>query len=181
MKELRKEVVSHFSVTLVYFFLVSLFNLGLGWRLLIFWLGALIGTFLLDIDHIILGLNPLTEAEWAAKFKALWKEKKYKEAIIVGADSHVSHRRLIFHSVIFQPILLILTFFILTSTGSLFGAGLIMSMNLHLLKDLWHCYLEEKRLAWFFWPLKQLPDQKFQQAYLFVMTGFFLLLTLFLI
>lgn len=184
MKELRREVVSHLLVALVYFFLVSLFNFNLGWSLLLFWLGALLGTFLLDVDHLLLGLNPETQAEWAREFRELWRQKKYWAAVLVTAETHFEHRRLVFHSALVQPILLILAFFVLSSTGSLFGAGLIMSLNLHLLKDLWACYLTDKRLDWFFWQFKANPPAggpKVQRAYLLIVTGFFILLTMLLI
>ncbi len=181
MKELRREIVSHLLVSLVYFFLVSLFNLNLGWRLLWFWLGALLGTFILDIDHLLLGLNPETKAEWAEKFRQLWQEKKYKAAVLVVAETHLEHRQLIFHSALAQPLLLLLAFFILSSTASFFGIGLVMSMNLHLLKDLWSCYFTDQQLEWFFWQVRAGLSAKAQRAYLFSVTGFFLLLTLLLL
>ena len=177
MKELRREFISHLLVSLAYFLIISFFHFSLGWQLILLWLGALAGTFLLDVDHILLGLNPDTQAEWAQRVRQLWQQKKYKEVILVSADTHMEHRRLIFHSVLCQPLLLILAFFVLSSTGSLFGAGLIMSVNLHLLKDLWACYLEDKRLNWFFWQIRGGLSEKAQRAYLFRVTVFFLLLT----
>lgn len=177
----RKEIVSHLVVAFVYFGLVSFFSLHLGLDLISFWLGALIGAFLLDVDHVLLGLNSETKTEWAVKFRSLWQQKKYQEALQVCFESHLEHRRLIFHSALFQPILLLLSFFVLTSTGSLFGVGLVMSMNLHLLKDEWQTFLGETGLNWIFWPIKRRINQEGQKVYLWAMTFVFLLLSLLLL
>jgi hypothetical protein len=178
---LKKEVSSHLLVTFVYFLIVSLFRLDLGIGLILLWVGGLVGTFLIDVDHIILGLDNQNKAVWAEKFRFLWQKRKYQSAIYHLFESHLEHRQLIFHSVLFQPILLIMTLFVLTSTGSLFGSGLVMSMNLHLLKDEWQCYQKEKNLGWLFWPIKREFDQRAQRAYLVIVTFFFGLLTLLLV
>lgn len=177
----KKEVTSHLLVTFIYFVLISLFNLNLGFALLFLWLGGLIGTFLLDVDHVLLGLDLENKTWWAEKFRFLWQKKRYQEAILLNVESHLEHRRLVFHSALFQPILLCLAFFVLTSTGSLFGSGLVMSMNLHLLKDEWQCFLEEGKLDWLFWQIKRKVDRQAQRVYLLIVTFFFVLLSLLLL
>lgn len=65
----------------------------------------------------------------------------------------------VFHTLIFQAILAVLSFYVLSSSGSLFGIGFVMVMNLQLLKDEifelrsagklspgWFLYLREERL-----------------------------------
>lgn len=178
---MKKEATSHFLLTFVYFLLVSLFNLRLGFGLFFLWLGALMGTFLLDLDHFLLGLDQDNKSYWAERFRFLWKKKEYKRAVFLLGETHLEHRELVFHSVLFQPVLLLLAFFVLTSTGSLFGSGLVMSMNLHLLKDQWQCFLEEGKLDWLFWQIKRKVDQGGQKIYLFTVTFFFLLLSLLLL
>lgn len=177
----KKELNSHLKVTIIYFAFLSLFNLRLGFGLFLLWLGALLGTFLLDLDHILLGLDPANKTWWAQKFRFFWQKKRFREAICHLIETHLEHNRLIFHSVLFQPILLVLSFFVLTSTGSLCGTGLVMSMNLHLLKDEWQCLWEKGSLDWLFWPLKRKPDKRGQRSYLLAVTFFFGLLSLLLI
>jgi len=177
----KKEVTSHLLVTFIYFALISLFNLNLGFALLFLWFGGLIGTFLLDVDHVLLGLDLENKTWWAEKFRFLWNKKKYKEAIFYLVGTHLEHRNLVFHSALFQPILLFLAFFVLTSTSSLFGSGLVMSMNLHLLKDEWQCFLEEGDLGWLFWQIKRKVDKQAQRIYFLTVTFFFLLLSLLLL
>ena len=178
---IKKELKSHSIVTFAYFVIISLFNLNLRFDLLFLWLGALLGTFLLDIDHVLIGLNPENKNEWAEEFRSLCHQKKYKKAALHLGATHLDHRHLIFHSVVFQPILLILGFFTLTSTGSLFGSGMIMSINLHLLKDEWQCFLEEGNFSWVFWQIKRKIDLREQRLYLITVSGLFILLTLFLL
>lgn len=178
---LKKEVFSHLLVAFIYFAIVTILNFRLGFGLVFLWLGALVGTFLLDIDHVLRGLDSENKTWWAEKFRFLWNKRKYKEAIFYSAETHLEHRNLTFHSALFQPLLLILAFFVLTSTGSLFGSGLVMSMNLHLLKDEWQCFLEEGELSFLFWQIKRKVDKSTQRLYLIVVTFFFSLLSLLLL
>jgi len=177
----KKELKSHLLVTVVYFILISLLRFHFSFDLVYLWVGALLGAFLLDLDHVLLGFDPSNRAWWAEKFRFLWQQKKFREAIFSLVETHLEHRRLIFHSVLFQPILLVLALFVLTSTGCLLGSGLVMSMNLHLLKDEWECFLEGRDINWLFWQVKRKIDKKGQKIYLLAVTFIFFLLSLFLI
>lgn len=66
----------------------------------------------------------------------------------------------VFHTLIFQAILVVLSFYVLSSSESLFGIGFVMVMNLQLLKDEilelqkngklspgWFLYLREERIS----------------------------------
>jgi len=173
----KKEFYSHLLVTFIYFISISFFNIRLGFGLILLWLGALVGTFLLDIDHLLLCLDSSNKTWWAEKSRYLWNKKRYKEVIFYLGETHLEHRTLTFHSALFQPILLLLAFFVLTSTGSLFGSGLVMSLNLHLLKDEWQCFLTEGRLDWLFWQIKGRINQRGEKIYLLTTTFIFFLLS----
>ena len=177
----KKELTTHFLLTFIYFTIISLFNFHLGFSLLFLWLGALLGTFLLDFDHVLVAFDKENKTWWAEKFRFLWQRKKYKEAIFHLAESHLEHSHLVFHSALFQPVLLFLAFFILTSTGSLLGNGLVMSVNLHLLKDEWHSFLEKGNIDFLFWQIKKKIDRDSQRVYLIVASFFFFLISLLLV
>ncbi|KKU17509.1 MAG: hypothetical protein UX25_C0008G0010 [Candidatus Woesebacteria bacterium GW2011_GWC2_45_9] len=51
------------------------------------------------------------------------------------AETRSERTRLIFHTATFQLIFLVLTFFVLTSSGSLMGRGLVLAFFLHLIID----------------------------------------------
>jgi len=190
MSEVKKEIKSHLKVSFAWLILVtilSLFRLRAGsfwfWLLgtLFLWLGTLVGTFLLDIDHLIYWFFTHPEKEDSQKARKLWQGKEYKELLLLLGQSHDSHTRLIFHSALFQIIFLIFTLYIFTSGGSYFGSGLAAGINLHLLKDEWEEYFEKKYNHlndWLFWQLKRKIGLKQQKNFIVLMLSIFLGLSL---
>ena len=75
-----------------------------------FWIGGIVGTILPDTD------------------RALYPYLGLPEPVIQKKD-------LIFHTTFFQIIFLVLTFWMITSSGSFFGRGLVLAFSLHLLVD----------------------------------------------
>ncbi|HUW24862.1 MAG TPA: hypothetical protein VMW04_04610 [Patescibacteria group bacterium] len=175
-------VFFHLLLTFIYFAAVSLlrseFNLNLVWL----WLGALSGTFLLDIDHFLFWFWTQPEAEESVRARVLLKVRNYRGLYSLLKQTHEGHNRLIFHSATFQAILLLLAFYVLTASNSLFGAGLVVAMNLHLLKDEWFDWWRGRREAladWLFWQIKGL-GKEYLPLYLFLVTVIFLALTVLL-
>jgi len=180
----KKEFLSHLLVGIGWLVVITLlrwsWHLDLAW----FWAGGLIGTFLFNLDHLLylLVINPheLT----SQRVQRLLAQKKIKETLILMAQTTHERHYLSFHSAFFQVILLVLCFFVLTSTNHLFGSGLVMGMMLHLLKDEveeWLTGQEERLKKWLFWQVKF--DVSFEQQRLFIilMVLFFVVLNLFLV
>lgn len=165
---LNSEIVSHLLVTIIYFLLISLFHFKLDINLFWLWLGAFGGTFLLDIDHLLYWFVVHPEKEDSQQAKALLKFRNYKGMYRILLAFHATHTRLIFHTALFQIVLFILAFYVISSGGSFFGSGLVMAACLHLLKDEWQDYQKDKeRLAdWLFWQIKGIPVQKYLKLYL---------------
>lgn len=194
----NNEVISHLLVTFIYFFIVSVLRLvtggvALGWLgmlgILELWLGAAIGVFLLDIDHLFYWWYLHPEKEDSMQAKGIWNQnnlklkEKAKKLFELLQKYHVTHNRLMFHSVISQIVLLLLAFYLLTSGGSLFGSGIIMSINLHLLKDEWVDFLKNKEhfKDWLFWQIRETNLMVYAKEYLAVASVIFLLLSVLLI
>lgn len=187
----KNENFSHLLVTFVYFLLVSVsrwqFDFGLIWL----WLGAFLGTFLLDIDHLIYWFITHPEEEDSIEAEKIVSDKMrvtkgfdrikeiVKESYELLQRFHHSHTRLIFHSVVGQAILFILAIFVLTSGGSIFGSSLIMAANLHLLKDEWTDFGKNKdHLAdWLFWQIREPKSREYLKEYLVGVSLVFLILT----
>ena len=131
---LKKEIRSHLLVTLFWLVLVTLLRWRWEGNLILLWLGGLTGTFLIDIDHLLYVFIYPQELT-SMRVKQLLDQHQFKAALVLLVDTHEERHRLVLHSALFQIILLVACFFVLTSTGSLFGAGLVMAMALHLLKD----------------------------------------------
>lgn len=178
----RNEVYSHLFITFVYFLLVSVLHWKIDLNLLWLWLGALAGTFLLDIDHLIYWFISHPEEEDSRQARVLLKTENFKGLYLLLKRTHEWHDRLIFHTATFQIILLILSFYVLTSGGSFFGSALVLSMNLHLLKDEWFDFLGSRKAElgnWLFWQIKELTIERYLDLYLVGVTLAFLVLTTF--
>lgn len=150
-------------------------------NLILIWLGALFGTFFLDIDHLIWWFVTHPENEDSIEVNTVWKThgfKGIKEIYRCLERYHFTHNRLIFHSAVFQIILLLLAFYLLSSGGDVFGSALIMSVNLHLLKDEWWDYLKRKEglTDWLFWQVEGFTGKN-PTVYLIIVSLIFLLLT----
>ena len=179
---LKKELRSHFLVTLVW--LVAITLLRWDWNLILLWLGGLVGTFLLDIDHLFYLLVVYPHELTGMRVKRLFEQGRIKEALVLVADTQDERFKLSFHNALFQLILYVVCFFVLTSTGSLFGAGLVMAMALHLLKDEFELLFKgkEKRLReWLFWQVKGEISFYHQKLFVILMLLIFLGLNLLLI
>lgn len=197
---LQSEIASHLVVTFVYFFLVSLLRLGefgrFGWGglgvlgMLGMWTGAILGSFFLDIDHLLYWFftHPEEEDSQEAREMAMGGTSTTGIKIITGKlrelywllrKSHDTHTRLILHSLIGQAVLLVMAVYLLTSGGSIFGSAFIMAINLHLLKDEWSDYAKDKNhLAnWLFWQISDPKARRYLREYLVGVSLVFLLLT----
>lgn len=188
---LKNEVFAHLLVTFVYFLLVSVsrwkFDFGLIWL----WLGAFVGTFLLDFDHLIYWFITHPEEEDSIEAEKIVSDKmraakgfsRIKEIIKDSYELlqrvHSSHARLVFHSVVGQAILFVLAIYVITSGGSIFGSALVMAANLHLLKDEWTDFRRNKdHLAdWLFWQIREPKLKEYLKEYLVGVTLVFLILT----
>jgi hypothetical protein len=183
----QSEIFSHLFITFAYFFLVSILRFKLDWGLLNLWLGALVGTFFLDIDHFVYWFITHPEEEDSQEAKEIVSGfggikgvvGKIKKLFFLVQKVHNSHNRLILHSVIGQVILFVLTVFVITSGGSIFGSAFVMAINLHLLKDEWTDYLKNKaHLAdWLFWQVREPRLKEYLGEYLVAASLIFLGLT----
>lgn len=179
-KEIIKEIIGHFLATLVWLIFVTLLK-DLSRNLIYLWLGAFAGTFILDIDHLIYWFWFRPEKQDSLLAKMLWRKRDFSGLLALLARYHDTHTRLIFHTALFQVILLIVSLYIFTSGGSYFGSGLVAALNIHLLKDVAEEYLR-KRYGhlnnWLFWQIGKKISAEAQKIYLLSVTFVFILLSL---
>lgn len=132
---MKKELFVHFSFLISFLILTSLIK---GWINLSYWplwLGGVAGTLLPDLDHLIyiFLLRPYELTSQRATH--LLSEKEVVRTLELLAETRYERKDLIFHTLLFQIIFLILTFWIVTSSGNLFGRGLVLAFSLHLIID----------------------------------------------
>jgi len=173
------EFFSHLVISLIYLLIISFFKIGrfnTGDYLLL-WTGGLVGTYFLDIDHLIYVFLRRPNEVSGLKTKELLKKKDYKRAVIYFANTHFERNELSFHNAIFIPIWIIFCFFILTSADSIFAPGLVMTMYLHLLKDIWDVVRIEKsyNLLFLFWQIKKPLEERIKKYYVWGITVVFVL------
>jgi hypothetical protein len=176
---LKKELTTHYLLTLVWLGVVSLLRWKWNLELIGLWLGALVGTMILDLDQVFYALLIYPEE----KACQLWREKKIKTFLEYLAETYSQRIKLTFHNALFQVGFLVFSFWVLTSTGGLFGKGLVMAANLHLLKDEFHLLLagrEEQLRRWLFWPVRKEVSLEGQKIFVGVMGLVFLGLNLLL-
>lgn len=164
---MKRELFIHYSFWFAFFVFVALvkryFVLS-DWG---FWIGGIFGTILPDIDHIIYFyfVSPIDLT--SQRFDFMVQKKQFGRMAQLLYDTRTERKGLIFHTFFFQIIFYILTFWMMSSSGSLFGKGMVLAFALHLsidqLMDLteignlgnWKKYLpfnmneDQERLYWF--------------------------------
>ena len=181
---LKKELRTYLLVVFIWLLAITLLRWSWQWGLIGLWFGAFIGTFLINLDHFIYLFFTNPHELTSQRAQRLWEQKHLKELVILTFDTSGERIKLAFHNILFQLILFVLCLFVLTSTGNLFGSGLVMGMMLHLLRDEVGELLskqEERLKKWLFWQVNF--DISFNQQKLFVilMVLFFVVLNFLLI
>ena len=129
---MKKDIINNFIFFISYFLLITLVKRYFSFSFWPFWIGGVVGLFLANIDHLlhIFVFKPYELT--SQRVNSLVKNKRIKEALILLYDTRNERTGLIFHTLNFQIIFLILTFWLLSSSGNLFGRGLVLSFFLNL-------------------------------------------------
>lgn len=93
------------------------------------------GTLLPDLDHIIYFYFVRPTDLTSQRFNFLLQKKEIGRMLTLLYETRSERKELIFHSAFFQIIFFVVTFWFLTSSGSLFGKGIVLAFSLHLVID----------------------------------------------
>jgi hypothetical protein len=191
---LEKELKSHYFVTLVWLATIVILRLLVNLKVffsainflswLMFCLGTLLGTFILDADQLVSALFFYPESVAAKQVRQLFKQNKFKEIAFLLADTYQGRTKRPFHSAIFQVFFAVFSFWVITSTGYWLGKGMVMATGLHLLKDEIELLLKnrpELLRPWLFWQIKKEVSFQQQKVFVVIMLLLFLGLNLLLI
>ncbi len=132
---MKREMIIHLSFWFSFFIFITLLRGYFHLSYWPFWIGGLLGVVLPDIDHIIYAYFVSPQDLTSQRIGYLLEKKDIKRTVELFYETRTERRGLIFHSVFFQIIFFILTFWMMSSSGSNFGKGLVMSFSLHLLID----------------------------------------------
>jgi len=178
---MKREILSHLIPTLIFLVLVTLAHWQLKFSLLFFWLGGLFGSLFLDIDHLFYAYLQAPHEFTPQRVKRLFEQREFWQGIILLFETQEERGRMIFHSVLFQAILLILTFFVLTSSASLFGKGICLGMLLHSLVDQGMEFIKNGEIENWFWQFRERPETNIQGIYFVFVFLLFLIFSLLLV
>lgn len=132
---MKRELFIHFSFWFSFFVFISIIKHVLTLSYWPFWLGGIVGIFLPDIDHLLYMYLTGPQELTSRRINYLIGNKDFIRTIGLLYETRNERNNLIFHTIFFQIIFLILTFWVMTSSGSLIGRGLVLSFALHLSVD----------------------------------------------
>ncbi|NMD00074.1 MAG: hypothetical protein GYA62_10180 [Bacteroidales bacterium] len=132
---MRKDIFIHFSFWFAFFVAIAVFRVYFTITYLPFWLGGLLGLVLPDIDHFIYIYFVKHSDLSSQRVNYLMNKKSIFRSVQLLYETRDERKELIFHSIFFQAIFFALTFWIVSSSGSIFGRGLALSFIFHLSID----------------------------------------------
>ena len=116
------------------------------------------------------------------KVVQLIKNGSYKDALMLLFERREEQLYLVVRSIFFLAAWVPMTLFVITSTGSMLGTGLVMGIGLHLLYDSFVDFKNMERLKWWlFWSVKRKVSDNEAKAVVWIFAGVFGLLSLLLV
>ncbi len=103
--------------------------------------GGMVGMFLPDLDHFVYIYFLRPQELTCQRVKQALSRGQYRLSVNLIMDSHNERIELIFHTALFHIVFFVLSFLVITSSGSIFGRGLVLAALMHLTIDQ---YLELK-------------------------------------
>ncbi len=115
-------------------------------------IGLALGSYLIDLDHLIYWLYLKPNLEESRLAQIAWKKGDWRSLIKLLKVTEHQHLSLIFHHYFFQVVLTIFSFFVFTSTSSIFIKSILLAVNIHLLIDEIYSYRNDpkKLQQWLF-------------------------------
>jgi hypothetical protein len=132
---MRKEIFIHFAFLISFLIFVALAKGFLNLFSWPFWAGGILGTILPDIDHFIYIYLLRPQELTSQRANRMMTKRDLLGTLRLLAETRYERTKIIFHTATFQLIFTILAFWVLTSSGSLFGRGVVLAFLLHMLVD----------------------------------------------
>lgn len=131
----KNEAYSHLLTTLFYSALVTILGRHFRPEFLIFWVGTAFGALLIYLDPLVSTYFSTPQSPLLNEARSEFKQKKFKKLFGDLVTHHQALQNPLLHSALFQFALALLSLYVVTSTANFFGAGMVMGMSLHLIKD----------------------------------------------
>lgn len=132
---MKRELSIHFVYWLIVFALIVLVKQYFSWFYLPFIIGGLLGVILPDLDHLIYVYFIRPQDLTSQRVNYLLNKSEVIRSVELLYETREERKELIFHTLLFEGILLVLMFWMLSSSSSMLGRGLAISFMLHLAVD----------------------------------------------
>lgn len=181
---MKKDLLFRLIPTSVVFIIISLFWVIFGvsnLQILLLLIGLILGTFFLDIDHIIYWFYRKPNTDESRIVKTTFEKKDFKSIYKLIKAARKNHNNLIFHHYFFQIGLNLISLFIFTSYTNTFILSFLLAINLHLLTDEIKDYFNNPKFLqnWLFArEEKQLPIKSLKNYLIIFVILFFIFLFL---
>jgi len=176
----KRKFFNFFLPTLVFCFFLSLLNWQLKIRLVFLWFGIFLGVLFWQVEHLFYIFLKAPHEYVSSRFIYSLKNKQVGKAFELLLETE-DERRVFSRSVLFQLLILIMTFFVLTSTLSILGKGLTLSLFFQSLISQGKEFLKKGEISSWFWQFKRPPFPNLQALYFGVACLVFLFFSLFLV
>jgi hypothetical protein len=182
----KQDLLFHLLPTVIIFFIISIFWIVFGvsnLEIIYLLIGLILGTFFLDIDHIIYWFYRKPNTDESRIVQTAVEKKDFKSIYRLIKAARSSHDNLIFHHYFFQIGLSLISFFIFISSSNTIILSFLLAINLHLLTDEIKDYFNNPKFLqdWLFArEEKQLP-LKFLKNYLIIFITLFFIFLFFLV
>lgn len=130
------EILTHLFFLVVFFVLGTFVNFPwIPLELALFWLGGLAGTILIDLDHMIYVFLLRPYELTSQRTILMLGEKRWMDIVRLLYRSRSERKSLVFHSIFFEIVFVVFTFWVVTSSQSMIGKGVVLGVLLHLIVD----------------------------------------------
>jgi len=144
----KRKIQLHFLPLLIVFSLASLIWLlshVVYYNFIFLFLGLLVGSLILDIDHLIFWFYLRPNLEESRLALMAWKKGDFRSLLKLLESTHLNHTNLIFHHYFFQVVMVIISFFVFTSSEFIFAKAFLLAVNIHLLFDEFNDFFQNPR------------------------------------
>lgn len=140
----------YFIVILVLLALVTLFKWWFTVAVFPLWIGGIIGIFLPEVDHLIYAYFLRPHEYDSQRMQRMISQGNIVQSVQMGTETRSNKNSLIFHNLTFHFIFALFALFVVSSTGSLLGRGLVLGFLVNLLVDQYFDYKQQGNLNnWF--------------------------------
>ena len=146
---MKKALFTHFLFLLAYFIFIALFKKWIDLKYLPFLFGGVLGILLPELDRLFYVYLQKPSEQISQRVSQTVDKRDWKGSLALLSQASPGVN-LIFHTIFFQIFFLILTFWVVTSSGNVFGMGIVLAFSLHLFIDQVTDYVEKGSIDnWF--------------------------------